>query len=90
MLKFQLGMIGVTNTMQKWPERSILIAKLDGRVGARIHSTCLAINKTICLPDYCTVFKAEICPIREAISRRDSDTNECMPMLGPRSQGHSN
>ena len=41
-------------------------SKLDGRVGAGIHLTCLAINKAIRFSDH--VFLAEICAIHEAIN----------------------
>ena len=54
--------------MQKLPEIYTDESKLDGRVGAGIHSTCLAINKAIRLPDHCSVFQAEICAMHEAIN----------------------
>ena len=49
--------------LQKWPEIYTDGSKLDGRVGAGVHSTCLAIKKAIRLPDHCSVFQAEICAI---------------------------
>ena len=54
--------------LQRWPEIYTDGSKFDGRVGAGIHSTCLAINKAIPLPDHCSVFQAEICAIYEAIN----------------------
>ena len=36
--------------LQKWPEIYIDGSKLDGRIGAGIPSTCLAINKVIRIP----------------------------------------
>ena len=54
--------------LQKWPEIYTDRSKLDGRVGAGVHSTCLAIKKEIRLPDHCSVFLAEICAIHEAIN----------------------
>ena len=55
-------------------------SKIDGRVGAGIHSTCLTINKAISLPDCCSVFQAEICAIYEAINwlERQSVADVCI------------
>ena len=54
--------------MQKWPEIYTDGSKLDGRAGAAVHSTCLALKTPIRLPDHCSVFQAEICAIHVAIN----------------------
>ena len=43
--------------LQNWPEIYTDGSKLNGRIGAGIHSTCLAINRAIRLPDHCSISK---------------------------------
>ena len=60
--------------MKNWPEICSNVSKLDGKVGAGIHSTCLAIS----LPDYCSVFQVEKCAIHEAINCFKTGLDVCV------------